>query len=200
MGFSRCLQALALSALVVLPAPVKAHPHVWVTGTAAFHLENGSLTRLSLRWQFDAFFSQVLMGDFDKNKDEKLDDAETAAMKAQVFGNLKEYSYFVHMKAGATPVDIAGIEAFHASLEKDGELVFTFDLVPAKAADLHGTTLAFAMFDPTVYVDVALGGDTPITLDGAGSKECSWKLRDLDQITNSQGFVSPQEVEITCKG
>jgi ABC-type uncharacterized transport system substrate-binding protein len=194
-------QLLGGALAVLAPSPaVEAHPHVWVTAAAAFHVENGVFKRMSLHWQFDAFFSQVLMGDFDKNKDGKFDAAETEAMKTQVFGNLKEYGYFVHLKAGATPVDIERIDNFHADVDKDGELIFTFDLVPVNTSDLRTAKLIFALFDPTVYVDLALGGDAPVTLEGPGAKDCAWKMRDLDQISNSQGFVSPQEVEVGCKG
>jgi ABC-type uncharacterized transport system substrate-binding protein len=196
----RLAAAGAAAFLAFGPGAAQSHPHVWVNGSAAFHLDNGKFARLSLRWQFDAFFSQVLMGDFDKDKDGRLDEAETAAMKAQVFGNLKEYSYFVHLKAGDTAIDIDRVEAFRAEMGKDGELVFAFDLLPARMADLRGAKLAFALFDPTIYVDLALGGDPPVTLDGPGAKDCTWKLRDLDQLSTSQGFVSPQEVEVACKG
>ena len=199
----RCLGRglLLAGALTILghSTAVEAHPHVWVTGTAAFHVDNGVFTRLSLHWQFDAFFSQVLMGDFDKNKDGKFDAEETAAMKAQVFGNLKEYGYFVHLKAGATPVAMDKVENFRAEVDKDGELLFIFDLVPATPPDLRTAKLVFALFDPTVYVDLALGGDTPVSLEGPGAQACAWKLHDMDQISNSQGFVSPQEVEVSCK-
>jgi ABC-type uncharacterized transport system substrate-binding protein len=199
MRLSHGLRILAVALVAAFPAKLQAHPHVWVTGTAAFHLENAAVARVTLRWQFDAFFSQVLMGDFDKDKDAKLDAEETAAMKAQVFTNLKEYGYFVHMKAGGAPVDVGAIENFSAVLDKDSQLVFAFDAVPATKPDLRAGKLAFALFDPTIYVDIMLGGDAPVTLDGAGAKDCSWKMRDLDQIANENGFVAPQELEITCK-
>ncbi len=199
MRLSHGLRALALAAVVAFPAQVHAHPHVWVTGTVAFHMENAAMARLTLHWQFDAFFSQVLMGDFDKNKDEKLDAEETAAMKTQVFGSLKEYGYFVHMKAAGAPVDIGSIEAFSAGLDKDKQLVFNFDVIPSTKPDLRAGKLAFALFDPSIYVDIALEGETPVTFDGPGAKDCSWKMRDLDQIANENGFVAPQELEITCK-
>ncbi len=197
--WARGFWTLAIAAVVAFPAKLHAHPHVWVSGTAAFHLENAALARVTQRWQFDAFFSQVLMGDFDKNKDGKFDPEETAAMKAQVFTSLKEYGYFVHMKAASGPVDVSSIEAFSAVVDKDGQLVFTFDVVPSTKPDLRGNKLVFALFDPTIYVDLALEGDVPVTLDGTGAQDCSWKMRDLDQITSSNGFVSPHELEITCK-
>ena len=196
--FAACLIAFGLA--VFLPgAGLRAHPHVWVTGTAAFHLENGALTRLSQRWQFDAFFSQVLMGDFDKNHDGTLDEAETAAMKAQVFGNLKEYGYFTHLRIGTTALVLDQVENFHTDLD-NGELVFFFDLVLAKPVDMKTNQVSLALFDPTIYVDIALGGDKPVSVEGAGALKCKSDFRSLDQMSNSQGFVSPQEVLLSCGG
>ncbi|MBL8628393.1 MAG: DUF1007 family protein, partial [Rhodospirillaceae bacterium] len=150
--------ALVGMASLGLTAPAQAHPHVWVVGAATLHFAQDKLARVGMRWQFDGFFSQVLLGDFDTNKDGAFDDAERAAMKEQVFTSLKDYGYFTHLKIGGKEAAFDHVENFTTEIEK-GELVYKFDLVPAAPIDLGPAEAQLAMFDPTIYVDIVLGGD-----------------------------------------
>lgn len=188
--------ALALAAAAATAA--QAHPHVWVTGTTTLKFQGQKLSSVAMRWQFDAFFSQVLLGDYDKNKDGTLDAAETAAMKEQVFTSLREYGYFTHMAVNGADTKFARVDDFSTQNDK-GELVFLFDLIPPAPLDLSKSDALLSLFDPTIYVDIVLAGDTPVTIEGAGAEKCRANFAKGDEIANETGFVTAQVVRISCK-
>jgi ABC-type uncharacterized transport system substrate-binding protein len=195
----RIFSSILLAAGAVLPwsAPAAAHPHVWVTGAANLQFADNKLSRVGMRWQFDGFFSQVLLGDFDTSKDGTLDDAERAAMKEQVFTSLKEFGYFTHLSVDGKETTFDRVENFTTSVDK-GELVFMFDLVPAAPLDISAET-QLSVYDPSIYVDIILGGDKPVTLSGIADGKCNWTFASGDEISNADGMVTPQLVKLACK-
>jgi ABC-type uncharacterized transport system substrate-binding protein len=194
--FANLNLGLAVFAALAAP-PAMAHPHVWVTGASTLQFENDMLTRIAMRWQFDAFFSQVLTGDFDTNKDGKFDADETAAMKAQVFTSLRDYGYFTHLRVNGIEAVFDRVENFSTGTDK-GELVYNFELVLPKPVDLRATKTLFSLYDPTIYVDIVLGGDKPLVLQGIDPKKCNWSFSSGEEIANENGMVTPQLVKLAC--
>jgi ABC-type uncharacterized transport system substrate-binding protein len=195
--FSRVLGLSALLTCAALPA--QAHPHVWVMGASTLQFENDLLTRVGMRWQFDAFFSQVLTGDFDTNKDGKLDADETTAMKNQVFTSLRDYGYFTHLRIDGAEVTFDRVENFSTGTD-NGELVFFFDLVMQKPTDLRNTKTLLSLYDPSIYVDIVLGGDKPLQLQGISPDLCKWSFATGEEIANADGALTPQLVKLSCDG
>ena len=187
--------------MAALAQPINAHPHVWVTGAAAFQFEDTKLTRIGMRWQFDAFFSQVLGADFDTNADGVFDANETQTMKNQVFTSLKDFDYFTHIRTESSDALQAfkDVENFSITVE-DGEMVFNFELVLAGPMDPTSEAIKLSVYDPTIYVDLILGGDTPVTIAGADKLGCRFEYRQGDEITSQSYFLVPQEVWLTCTG
>ena len=182
-------------------SPSLAHPHVWVTGEASFEFEQQALVKVGMRWQFDAFFSQVLEADFDTNSDGSFDDAETLAMNNQVFTSLKDFGYFTHLRAGEAQTEqtFDRVENFVISSDA-GELIFEFDLVLSNPINPITLPVGISLYDPTVYVDIILDGDTPVTLAGADGLECALEYRQGDEVQSQSYFMVPQEVWLSCSG
>lgn len=192
------LRLLGLFGAAMSFAPAAhAHPHVWVMGASTLQFENNLLTRVGMRWQFDAFFSQVLTGDFDTNKDGELDADETAAMKNQVFTSLRDYGYFTHLRIDGSEVTFDRVENFSTATD-NGELVFNFELVMQKPTDLRNTKTLLSLYDPSIYVDIVLGGDKPLQIKGAAPDLCSWSFATGEEISNSDGMLTPQLVKLSC--
>ncbi len=153
-----------------------------------------------MKWQFDAFFSQVLGADFDTNGDGSFDATETQAMKDQVFTSLKDYGYFTHLRTEASDVEhqFDGVEGFSLGISA-GELIFTFDLVLAEPIDPVTDTVGLSLYDPTVYVDLLLDGDKPVTITGADGLNCAIEYRQGNEVPNNQSyFFVPQEAWLNC--
>ena len=186
-----------LIALGVIPAA--AHPHVWVTGKASFKIEDAKLTRIGMRWQFDAFFSQVLGADFDINSDGIFDSEETQAMKDQVFTSLKDFDYFTHLriKSSATEQTFSEVDNFSISDDR-GEMVFTFELVLNDPIDPTKETVGLSLYDPSIYVDLILDGEEPVNLAGAEDLGCDLEYRQGNEVNSQSYFITPQEVWLSC--
>ncbi len=193
---------IVLSALTTVVAqPVLAHPHVWVTGAASFQFEDTKLTRVGMRWQFDAFFSQVLGADFDTNADGTFDAEETQAMKDQVFTSLKDFGYFTHLRTETSDTEQVFEQVENFSIGDDnGEMVFSFDLILAQPLDPATEAVGLSLYDPTIYVDLILGGDTPVEMAGADGLGCAFEYRQGNEITSQSYFLVPQEVWLSCDG
>jgi ABC-type uncharacterized transport system substrate-binding protein len=196
---SRLIGAAVAAGLILAPAGGGAHPHVWVTGAAVLKFEADKLVRVGMRWQFDSFFSQVLTGDFDKDKDGAFSPEETTAMFDQVFTSLKDYGYFTHFRVDDAAVEFSGAENFSTALDK-GDLVYLFDLILAQPIDPVRAKVQFAVYDPSIYVDVVLGGDTPVTIEGAAGAKCAWSFSEGESVSNEGAFILPQVVNLTCAG
>ncbi|MSO98697.1 MAG: DUF1007 family protein [Rhodospirillaceae bacterium] len=193
------LAGLGVAAILGFGAPAAvAHPHVWVTGASTLRFQDSRLASIGMRWQFDGFFSQVLTGDFDKNQDGTFDAEETAAMKEQVFTSLRDYGYFTHLRINDVETVFDRVENFSIGTDK-GELVYVFDLLPAAPIELANVKAHFSLYDPTVYVDIILGGDKPLILEGVSADKCTWSFGTGDEISNPNGFITPQVVQLSCK-
>ncbi|MDX2142643.1 MAG: DUF1007 family protein [Rhodospirillaceae bacterium] len=192
------LAALISCGAVLAPIPAAhAHPHVWVLGEATLRFQDDKLARVGMRWQFDAFFSQVLTGDFDTSKDGTFDAAELEAMQAQIFTSLKDYGYFTHLRVDDAETTFEGVENFKTATDK-GELIFFFDLVPSAPIDPRTSQVQLAVYDPTLYVDIVLGGEKPVTLDGLAAGTCLWEFKSGDDISANDAFMTPQVMKLNC--
>jgi ABC-type uncharacterized transport system substrate-binding protein len=200
MPFSRrTLINLGVVAVFALnPFQAQAHPHVWVTGASTLRFQDSKLASIGMRWQFDGFFSQVLTGDFDTNQDGTLDAAEGAAMKDQVFTSLRDYGYFTHLRVNNAEVTFDRVENFSTATD-NGELVFIFDLLPAAPIELADVKAQFSLYDPTIYVDIILGGLKPLILEGVSADKCTWSFGTGEEIANPNGSITPQVVQLSCK-
>lgn len=154
-----------------------------------------------MRWQFDAFFSQVLGADFDTNADGLFDSVETQAMKDQVFTSLKDFGYFTHLRLESTALDNPFERVDNFVVQEDsGELIFLFDLVLATPMDPVTETIGLSVYDPTIYVDLILDGDQPVSLNGAEGLGCAIEYRQGTEIANQSAFFVPQVAWLTCTG
>lgn len=179
--------------------PGASHPHVWVTGTASFKIEDTKLTRIGMRWQFDAFFSQVLGADFDINSDGIFDSEETQAMKNQVFTSLKDFDYFTHLRIESSTVEqtFAGVDNFSISDDR-GEMIFTFELILNNPIDPTKEAVGLSLYDPSIYVDLILDGEEPVNLAGAEDLGCDLEYRQGNEVNSQSYFIIPQEVWLNC--
>jgi len=97
-----------------------AHPHVWVD--SVLKLQNG---RIQAEWTFDEMFSNVILSDFDIDRDKKLVGMEVKNVKEGMFDNLKNFSYFMRVYCGNTLLDIEGAEDFSVEV-KNSRVIYRF--------------------------------------------------------------------------
>lgn len=103
-----------------------AHPHVFIDTKV-----NVLPEKIVMSWSFDEMSSAMLLSDYDKNKNKKLDPDEIAFMEKDHFKTLEPYSYFTHLSDGKDEFDLKKVSEFNASFENK-KLIYTFAIPKPK--------------------------------------------------------------------
>ena len=146
--------AAALLAIWISGAAL-AHPHVFIHGRVGIVFDAKGLAGFDFRWVFDEMFSQMIIGDYDKNRNGRFEPGESEALKAGAFSNLKNFGYFTHIKIAGTPFPVRFVKDFRAEIEK-GCLVYRF-FVPCHVSAISANKkIAIAVYDQTFYCSIFL--------------------------------------------
>lgn len=198
---ARALLALAAAVLVLAAAavPARAHPHVWITNVTTFLFEKGKVVGLRLDWTFDDIFSDFLIGEFDKDKDGRLDEAELAEVKRKAFDNLKEHNYFVVVRLGAATFRPDDVTAFAARI--DGRLVrYRFEVRLREPVAPGATPVRVSVFDESFFVEVLLDRNDPVRFEGVAGGACRYAIGEDKENRIYFGLVHPLQAELACPG
>ena len=84
--------------LLLLPILSLAHPHLFIDTKLNFTIKNNKIDKLHVSWVFDDMNSQILMMDYDTNRDKKLNEKETQKFKKIYFDKLSKKKPFTHIK------------------------------------------------------------------------------------------------------
>ncbi|MBX3598115.1 MAG: DUF1007 family protein [Rhizobiaceae bacterium] len=173
----------ALGALVIAPLPAKAHPHVFAEARLDVMLSQDGKAVESLRhlWRFDDAFSSTVVVEFDKNGDNKLDDAELAAVRDTVYTSLGDYNYFQLVTANGKDVAMRAPDDFAAVIDNN-QLIIMFEAKPKEALELSGT-VNFGVYDSTFYTAIDFLEDEQMAVQTLPD-QCSRKVvrPDPDEI------------------
>ena len=96
-------------ALLCVPAAANAHPHVWIGAAVQFDMKDGKIVSVTQRWEFDHMFGAMLASSFDADKDKKLSKPEIALMRKKAFHELRNHSYFTHLRIGGKVGKASGL-------------------------------------------------------------------------------------------
>lgn len=124
---------------------VSAHPHVFIETKVDVLPE-----KIIVTWRFDEMSSAIIMGDYDKNKNKKLDPDEVAFMEKDHFRTLEPYSYFIHMSDGKDEFDLKRVGEFSASFDAK-KLIYTFAIPKPKFKKYE-----LRFYDAEMYVALIL--------------------------------------------
>jgi ABC-type uncharacterized transport system substrate-binding protein len=194
------LKTLLLALALIVPAALaEAHPHVWIRATATLQFENGKIVGILNEWLFDDFFSSALIGDFDKNKDKKFDDAEIKDLHENAFTALKDFGYFTHVRVNGKDVPITETRDFTASITKDTRVLYRFVAVLPKPIDPRVDKFDASVFDDSYYVDVEVNPSIGVQLAGSGSEGCKYGVIEDKAAPLYFGAAFPRRIEIRCE-
>ena len=124
---------------------VSAHPHVFIETKVDVLPE-----KIIVTWSFDEMSSAMLMDDYDKNKNKKLDPDEVAFMEKDHFRTLEPYSYFIHMSDGKDEFDLKRVGEFSALFDAK-KLIYTFAIPKPKFKKYE-----LRFYDAEMYVALIL--------------------------------------------
>jgi len=179
--------------LVLSPAAVLAHPHVFVAGKAVFVFDSKGLSGIRLKWFFDEMFGTQILEDYDTDRDGRFNPRELATLKNEAFSNLKNYNYFTHIKIDGQAFPVRAVKDFSAGVE-GGELYYAFFVPCSVSAGTKPRTVVLMVFDPEYYVDFYLAGEVTVGVENADAYNTDFTVEQNPGAMFSIYMAVPTEV------
>src|SRR5690554_2795646 len=101
-----------------------AHPHIFIHTDIDIYYNATGIEKLHVQFHFDEIFSEDLMQNFDADKNKSFSTKEIAEIKSKAFSNLKNYNYFIHIRAGGKKITIEDVSNFSARID-DGIVIYS---------------------------------------------------------------------------
>jgi ABC-type uncharacterized transport system substrate-binding protein len=160
------LRILLALAAVLVAAPARAHPHVWVTmHSELVYAPDGSVTGIRQHWAFDDMFSAFAIQGLEAKDNGAFSRAELAPLAKTNVESLKEYDYFTFATADGNKAPLGDPLPDYFADYKDSVVTLHFTLpfkTPVKAK-----LLKIDIYDATIFVDFSFAKDKPVALAGA---------------------------------
>lgn len=157
---------LCALAAVIITAPARAHPHVWVTmHSELVYAPDGSVTGIRQHWAFDDMFSAFATQGLEAKDKGAFSRAELAPLAKTNVESLKEYDYFTFATADGNKAPLGDPLPDYFADYKDSVVTLHFTLpfkTPVKAK-----LLKIDIYDATIFVDFSFAKDKPVSLAGA---------------------------------
>jgi polyphosphate kinase len=205
-------------ALAPLPAPLAAHPHIFVDASHELVFdETGRLVALRSRWEYDPLFTLLMVedGGYDADGDGDISTAELAAMQEWDANWPADYGGDVELEQGGALLAL-GPPTDWAADWRDGKAISMHTRPLAEPVEI-GAGLVLRAFDPVFYVGYTIAAPPVFT----GRSDCRAELvspdtskisRELaEEIANLPPEADPQaeglgeigrlyaeELRITC--
>ena len=177
-------------ALTLAAAPAGAHPHAWIEmRTTVVFDEQGSIAALRVHWVFDELYTLFAIEGFDEDGDGVPDPGKLAELAELNIGNLAEYRYFTDFTADGAQVAYAAVEDYATAMEEQ-LLTLDFTVPLAAPVDPRRASVAYAVYDPTYYIEVLHLRDRPVVLEGAVPEGCGYALRQPSPDPDAASFAA----------
>ena len=93
--------------ILLFPILSLSHPHLFIDTKLNFAIKKNKIDKLHVSWVFDDMNSQILMMDYDTNRDKKLNRKETQRFKKIYFDKLSKKKPFTHIKVDGKKIALA---------------------------------------------------------------------------------------------
>lgn len=145
---------LATFSLAWSVLPAGAHPHVFAEARLDVALSPDKQAVQSLKhvWRFDDVFSSTVLVEFDKNADNKLDDAEIKEVSDTIYSSIGDFDYFQLVTLNDKDVTMSPPPNLTVTFENN-QLVVAFESRPKEPLKLAGK-IDFGIYDPTYYTAI----------------------------------------------
>ncbi len=147
--------------------PLSAHPHIWIDSSLTFTVSGHRLTSVEVEWVFDEFFTEMIMLDFDSNRDRRIDSSESRQIRESAFDNLRHYGYFMEVRVNNQRRDVVPqmVRNFQAFL-RDDSLVYRFEVALDVPVSRDLTRVTVAMYDETYFTEIYMQDNPPARVRG----------------------------------
>lgn len=169
------------------------HPHVFIENSLTLVFDKQGLVGVHVTWSFDEFFSNMIVCDYDSNRNGELEGTEVKNIREKAFSNLKNFDYFTFIRIDRKPFKVQYIREFSAEL-KDGKLIYRF-LIPCNVKAVAAyKQFVISQYDPTYYTSVFFAEENPIILKGAKGLDAGYHIEKNLKKSFYYGQIHPLEV------
>ncbi|MCE8521837.1 DUF1007 family protein [Ruegeria pomeroyi] len=160
------MRRIALALCLLLPAPLMAHPHVFIdTGFELIFAPDGALTHVRVTWAYDDFYSLVILEELGMDPDG--DGSLTPEEEAQLAGFdaqwIDGYNGDLDLRLGDQPLALSGPLEPTATTEA-GRIVSTHLRAVSDGRMGSGASLSLRPYDESYYTAYEVA--RPVTLSG----------------------------------
>ncbi|UYN97711.1 MAG: DUF1007 family protein [Enhydrobacter sp.] len=92
---------LSVVSVLVLPAAVAAHPHIWISQLVRVVTKDGKFTHVEIEWRFDPFSSEIEIPLIDENGDGRFSANEVKLLANDMMPELQKYGFMTWLNTGA---------------------------------------------------------------------------------------------------
>jgi len=187
------LSVFTVIGLLLFSSPTYPHPHVFIVNMLTIAFDDKGLAGTRVSWGFDEFFSSMIAGDYDKNRNSKLEKSEIAMIKKEAFSYLANFDYFTFIKIDGKPFKVKWVTDFSAALS-DGKLTYEFFIPCHVKASTTFREVTIAQYDPTYYSAVFFGKNKPVRIEAGPNFDTSFKIAENLKESYYYGMVHPVDV------
>ena len=182
-----------IGCFVCMVGDVSPHPHVFIDNTVTIVFDRKGMAGIKTTWVFDEMFSELIIHDYDTDRDGAFSVDEEGKIKTEVFSNLKNYHYFTYINISGKAFNVQYVKDFSAHLDSTG-VRYTFFIPCHIAAVSSYKEIKIAMYDSTYYVDISWVGERPVRFEDGDAMEYTYRIADNTQRLYYYGQIAPQEI------
>ena len=149
---------LSFSIFFLMKATLSGHAHVWIHNAVIVQFDENGFAGFKEEWVLDEMFSNMIIHDFDGNRDGKFDASEVKKIHKGAFSNLKKFSYFTHVKINGKPFEVKFVTDFNAKIVKNRVVYHFFVPCHIKATSSY-KEIRIGVYDTSFYTNVTLFKD-----------------------------------------
>ncbi len=151
---------ILLCLIMLTPALLSAHPHMFLTSTGEFMWDKDRLAGCWIEWEFDQFFSADIIQAYDRDGNGKFDASEIKEVYNGACINLKNYYYFTFIRQGKTRTNPPSVSGFTAGI-RGQKMWYRFFIDLSKATPGE---LCLSVYDYTFFCDIRYPDASPVKL------------------------------------
>jgi len=169
----------------------QAHPHVFIEQQLGVVFDVKGLSGIKVHWKFDEMYSGMIAGDYDLNRNGKLEAKEVNAIRDKVFSAFAASSYFCFIKIENQPFKVTYINDFKAILDNN-ELIYEFFIPCHVPAARTPRKVTIATYDPSYYHAISFAEKDPVFLISANTYAVKTVVREDAEIKFYYNMISPE--------
>jgi ABC-type uncharacterized transport system substrate-binding protein len=181
--------------LAIFPFFVYAHPHVFMDTTVTARFDERGLSGFHIEWMFDEMFSNMIISDFDENRDLRFDAEEIGKIEDGAFSNLKNFHYFTYIWVNGRETPFKKVTQFSASI-RGNTLSYRFFIPCVVEIGDAEEVVTVGAYDESYYCDVGFAKNTPFILKNGEGYDVSHKIVQDTKNPIYYGQVFPYVLEI----